>query len=299
LHAIAQQCCDLSGFEVEAWSIPTDSSLLKMTFSCLDVPQLGANLAYTRFFYVRPYELDDAIRQRLRGVGDQLARGFFNVFDVEGGAADAPPHEMIQFLSINGFGVDRSASANVRTATHVTQVTSKYFPSLKDAEKELRRRVDGLADVSTLTGAVRVPQYTSVDMYAWAYSQARARTSGRTLPNAIILPIRKTAAWWAMPATERHQYFYPHHDRHSGKCVAGHAELGRQAAPKIFRRVFYNPDGEGRPGEWDFISYFECSDEDLEVFDDTLEAMRDTDRNPEWRYVEEGPIWRGRRQLRW
>lgn len=270
-----------------------------MTFSCLDGPQLGANLAYTRFFFVRPAQLDDAIRQRLRGVGDQLARAFFNVFDVEGGGTDAPPHEMIQFLSINGFGVDAGASATLPVATHVVQVTSKYRPSLNDAEKELRRRVGELAEITTLSGAVRVPQYTSVEMYAWAYTQAKARSSGRTVQNAIVLPMRKTAEWWAMPPMVRHQYFYPHHDRHSGQCVAGHAELGRDAAPKIFRRVFYNPDGEGRNGEWDFIAYFECADEHLALFDDTLAAMRDTSRNPEWAFVEEGPIWRGRRTLRW
>ncbi len=270
-----------------------------MTFSCLDGPQLGANLAYTRFFFVRPAQLDDAIRQRLRGVGDQLARGFFNVFDVEGGGTDSPPHEMIQFLSINGFGVDAAASATLPVATHVTQVTSKYRPSLDDAEKELRRRVGDLAQITTLSGAVRVPQYTSVEMYAWAYTQAKARTSGRTAQNAIIVPVRKSAEWWAMPPMERHQYFYPHHDRRSGCPVAGHAELGRSAAPKIFRRVFYNPNGEGRDGEWDFIAYFECADEDLALFDETLAAMRDTTRNPEWQFVEEGPIWRGRRSLRW
>lgn len=299
MHAIAHRDDGKQGFALQAWSIRTDSSLLNMTFSCLDGPQLGANLAFTRFLFVRPAQLDDAIRQRLRGVGDQLARGFFNVFDVEGGGTDSPPHEAIQFFSINGFGVDESASTSLPVATHVTQVTSKYQPSLDDTEKELRRRVGDLAEVTTLSGAVRVPQYTSVEMYAWAYAQAKARSSGRTTQNAIILPIRKTAAWWAMPPMERHQYFYPHHDRQSGRCVAGHAELGRAAAPKIFRRLFYNPAGEGRPNEWDFISYFECADEDLALFDETLAAMRDASRNPEWQFVEEGPIWRGRRSLRW
>lgn len=258
-----------------------------MTFSSLDGPQLGANLAYTRFFFVRPVALDDAIRQRLRGVGDQLARAFFNVFDVEGGGADAPPHEMIQFLAINGVGSDASAHGDLPMATHVAQVTSKYRPSLDDAEKELRRRVGELAVITTCTGAVRVPQYTSVEMYVWAYAQARPRTSGRTLPNAIIIPTRKTAEWWTRPSPERHH------------CMNRHAEAGRAAASRIFRRLFYNPDGAGRDGEWDFISYFECADEDLPLFDETLAAMRDVERNPEWRYVEEGPIWRGRRQLRW
>jgi hypothetical protein len=257
------------------------------------------SLAFTRFFFLRPAPLDDGVRLRLRGVGDQLARAFFNVFDLEGGAPDSPPHEMIQFLSLNGHGIDGSADANHPPATHVVQVTSKYRPSLNDAEKELRRRVCDLAEVSTLTGAVRTPQYSSAEMHTWAYEQAKARTSGRVLTNAIILPMRKTPEWWAMPVMERHQYFYPHHDRHSGRDVRGHAELGRDASTRIHRRLFYNPDGEGRDGEWDFITYFECGDDDLALFENTLGAMRDTSRNPEWRFVEEGPLWRGKRTLRW
>jgi len=40
-------------------------------------------------------------------------------------------------------------------------------------------------------------------------------------------------------------------------------------------------------------------DEALPVFDQVLGALRDVHQNPEWRYVQEGPIWRGRRVLRW
>lgn len=270
-----------------------------MTFTSLDVPQASVNLAFTRFFFVRPAALDEAVALRLRGIGDQLARGFFNIFDVEGGSADSPPHEMVQFLAINGVGHDASATDDLPAATHVALVTSKYRPSLDDAEKDLRRRVGDLATVTTCTGAVRVPHYSSVDMYAWAYAQAKPRTSGRIAQNAIVVPMRKTAEWWAMSPMERHRYFYPHHDAATGRDVAGHAELGRPAVSRIHRRLFYNPDREAEPEQWDFIAYFECADEDLALFDETLAAMRDTSRNPEWRFVEEGPIWRGRRQLRW
>ena len=102
-----------------------------------------------------------------------------------------------------------------------------------------------------------------------------------------------------MPELERHQYFYPHHDAVSKCPVHGHAALGREAAPKIYRRVYHNPHGPGREGEWDFVTYFECEDQDLPLFERTLNALRDVDRNPEWRFVEEGPMWRGRRVLRW
>ena len=37
----------------------------------------------------------------------------------------------------------------------------------------------------------------------------------------------------------------------------------------------------------------------LPVFDRVLSALRDVDQNPEWRFVEEGAMWRGKRVLRW
>ena len=69
--------------------------------------------------------------------------------------------------------------------------------------------------------------------------------------------------------------------------------------PSLFRKVYHNPDGYERPNEFDFVTYFECDDEALPVFDQVLDSLRDVLQNPEWRYVQEGPIWRGRRVLRW
>jgi len=254
------------------------------------------NLGYTRFLFVRGCRDDDPTRLKLKAAGDGIARGFLNAFEREGPNSDAPALETVQFLSLNGVGVD---AAPLHPARYAVQVNSRYRPRLDELEKELRRRVGDTGDVDVLDGCIRVPQYSSASVATWAYEQARSHGTGRTQPNAIILPVRKNAAWWAMPELERHQYFYPHHDRASHKCVAGHAAIGREAAPHIYRRVYHNPHGPGRPGEWDFVTYFECEDEHLPLFDDTLEAMRDVSKNPEWRYVEEGPMWRGRRVLRW
>src|SRR5438132_827855 len=35
------------------------------------------------------------------------------------------------------------------------------------------------------------------------------------------------------------------------------------------------------------------------TFERVHQALRDITRNPEWLYVEEGPLWRGRRVLKW
>jgi hypothetical protein len=254
------------------------------------------NLGYTRFLFVRGCREDEPTRMKLKAAGDGIARGFLNGFEREGTNSDTPIVETVQFLSLNGVGVDASES---HPARYAVQANSRYRPRLDEVEKELRRRVGELGAVETLDGCLRAPQYTSANVAVWAYDQARSHATGRLLPNAIILPMRKTAAWWAMPDLERHRFFYPHHDPKSGRCVAGHAALGRDAAQHIYRRLYHNPLGPGRPGEWDFVTYFECEDADLPLFDDTLNAMRDVGRNPEWQYVEEGPMWRGRRVQRW
>lgn len=254
------------------------------------------NLGFTRFLFVRGCQDDDPTRLKLKAAGDGVARGFLNAFEREGASSDSPLLETVQFLSLNGVGIDHSTS---HPARYAVQVNSRYRPRLDEVEKELRRRVGEAGNVDALEGCFQPPHYTSASVASWAYDHARTHATGRVLPNAIIIPIRKNAEWWAMPDLERHQYFYPHHDHHSGKKVSGHAALGRDTAPHIYRRLYHNPLGPGRAGEWDFVTYFECDDSDLARFDATLEAMRDVNRNPEWRYVEEGPMWRGRRVLRW
>ena len=67
----------------------------------------------------------------------------------------------------------------------------------------------------------------------------------------------------------------------------------------IYRKLYYNPDGHGRQDEWDFVTYFECADEHLATFDQICRSLRDVRQNPEWRYVTEGPEWRGKRVQRW
>jgi hypothetical protein len=254
---------------------------------------LGVNLAFTKFLFVSPARDDDAARGRLRAAGAVVARGFFNDFEAEGGR-DTAPHETIQFLVNDGH--QRPGLAGARYAL---QVSSKYRPRLQETEMDLRRRVGEYADIMALDGATRAPHYSSPEMHAYAYKHAIARASGRVQRNAIVLPIKKTPEWWDKDALERHAYFYPHADAATGACVKGHARSAEPGIATIFRRLYYNPDGAGRPGEFDFITYFECGDEHLPTFDAICGALRDERQNPEWRYVVEGPEWRGRRVLRW
>jgi hypothetical protein len=247
--------------------------------------QIGVNLAYTTFLFVTPSRDDESTRALVRAAGGVVARGFSNDFDAQG--RDAAPHETVQFLVGTG-----------RSAPYAIQVSSKYRPRLKETEVELRRRVGDIAAVTALEGAVRMPQYTSAAMHAYVNTGAIGRASGRTQPNAIVIPMRKSKEWWDKPALDRQIYFYPHGDV-LGSRVKGHARAAEAGIGTVFRKLYHNPDGYGRENEWDFVTYFECADDHLATFDEVCRALRDLHENPEWRYVTEGPEWRGRRVLRW
>jgi hypothetical protein len=253
---------------------------------------LGVNLAYTKFFFVTPGRDDEATRMKLRTAGSTVGRGFFNDFDAEG--RDTPPHETIQFLVRAGDGEGAPATG----APYALQICSKYRPRLKETEIELQRRVGDFAEVTALEGAVRVPQYTSAEMYSYAYKAALQRGSGRVQKNVIIIPMSKSQEWWDKQALDRQTYFYPHADR-EGARVKGHARAAEPGISTIYRKLYYNPDGHGRTDEWDFVTYFECADEHLGTFDQICRSLRDVRQNPEWRYVTEGPEWRGKRVMRW
>lgn len=262
---------------------------------------VAANLAYTKFLFVMARSENDAHGARLRTAGGNIARGFFNDFDIDDSReTQARPFETIQFFVRDGdLPEPTCVGPCLNKARHLVQVSSKYRPRLQEIEEELRRRMGDVADVMALDGAARTPRYSSPEMVHYSNKGALPRRSCRGSRNAILVPIRKSPEWWQMSALERHAYFYPHVDRESKRPVKGHAMAAERGIPALFRRVYHNPDGYQREGEFDFVTYFECEDEALPVFDGVLESLRDVQQNPEWKFVQEGPIWRGKRVLRW
>src|SRR5882672_10943007 len=255
----------------------------------------GTNLAYTKFLFVIVRRDDEAALAKLRAAGSQMARGFFNDYDADG-TREQQPRETIQFLVADG---DRHADSGIAAARYIVQISGKYRPRLLEFELELRRRIGDIADIIAIDGAERQPRYTSADMYDFAYKAASPRRSGRITRNAFVLPMSKSAQWWKKSSLERHTYFYPHTDAGTGCPVYGHAQTAQDGIGTIFRKLYHNPDGYERAGEFDFITYFECEDEHLGTFEKIHQGLRDIARNPEWLYVEEGPLWRGRRVLKW
>ena len=268
---------------------------------------IGANLSFTKFLFLVLAREDDTTLSRVRSAGTLVGRGFFNDFDADG-TRDVQPRETIQFLVTDRDLAPRVPSAGAApgappeglgAARYVIQVSASYRPRLAEVECELTRRLGQTAQIISIDGAERSPRYTSVEMHEYAYKTALPRTSGRLTRHAIILPLSKTSSWWEKTALERHSYFYPQHDPVTGGHVKGHALAAEAGIPTIFRKLYHNPDGYQRSGEYDFVTYFECTDEHRATFDRVCAALRDERQNPEWRYVREGPEWRGRRVLRW
>jgi hypothetical protein len=264
---------------------------------------VGSNLTYTRFLFVIARTDDDAHGARLRTAGANIARGFFNDFDIDDSReTQVQAQETIQFLVREPEPKplpDTIPGPYINLARYVVQITSKYRPRLAEIDDEFRRRLGDTSEILTIEGASRNPRYSSAEMVSYSNRGAPPRRSGRLSRNAIIIPIRKTAEWWQKSALERHSYFYPHVDHASASPVKGHAQAAEKGIGTLFRRVYHNPDGYERANEFDFLTYFECDDESLPVFEHVMTALRDFHQNPEWRYVQEGPIWRGRRVLRW
>ena len=193
----------------------------------------------------------------------------------------------------------RRCSDGLLSAGYVAHLTAKYRPRLDEIQVELVRRLENIAAVRAIDGALQTPRYTSASLHEYAYKSAAERQTGCAAAHVIIIPMSKTPAWWEMSTLERHACFYPHVDQRSGRPVSGHAMAAELGIETIYRRLYHNPDGYERPNECDSVTYFECANEHLPTFDTVRQALRDERRNPEWRFVTEGPEWLGRRAPRW
>lgn len=111
---------------------------------------------------------------------------------------------------------------------------------------------------------------------------------GSTGPLAVLIPICKSAAWWALAQEERQAYF-------TRGRLPGHTALGRPFAARIYRRLYH---ARYLPGSsWDFLTYFEFPESERTAFLELLGILRDPDQNPEWGFVErELEIWMRKRE---
>jgi chlorite dismutase len=140
-------------------------------------------------------------------------------------------------------------------------------PRLQVVEAE---RADGLPAQWRLDGVV------SNIRYATAHEAAalRARQEGLGRPEArraVLIPIAKSAAWWALAQDERRAIF---------EETSHHTAIGMEYLPAVARRLYHGRD-LGEP--FDFLTWFEFAAGDTPAFDALVARLR---ASAEWTYVE-------------
>lgn len=88
---------------------------------------------------------------------------------------------------------------------------------------------------------------------------------------ATLIPIKKSAAWWALAQDERRAIF---------EEASHHTAIGLDYLPAVARQLYHCRD-LGEP--FDFLTWFEYRPADAGAFDELLGRLRET---AEWEYVE-------------
>jgi hypothetical protein len=221
--------------------------------------------------------------------------GLRNEFNPEG----PPPLEAIGFLRRHSATPRGVADENLLNADWVIHVGSQSSDPVMTFCVQARRYLEPHAALRVLSGVVRPRNYTGAAMEKWAYDRAVAQQPGAAMPNAFLLPMSKTADWWRKDWMERHTYFLPRYDDRGRMVAEGHALAAAEGIPWIHRRTYRALEQPAPEGSYDFVTYFECADADIPVFERICASLRDVTRNPEWKFVTEGPTWHGRRVPTW
>ena len=211
----------------------------------------------------------------------------------------APPRDSIAFLRRHAATPGGIVDDDVLEADWIIHVASKSPEPVAEFCAETSRLLGDAVRLRILSGVVRPPNYTGAAMQNFAYARAIVQQPGTVMPNAFLVPLSKTAAWWAKDWMERHTYFLPRYDDAGRMHNEGHTLAAAPGIGCLLRRTYKSTAEPAADGDFDFISYFECTDADVPVFHAVCDALRDVARNPEWAFVREGPTWHGRRTATW
>lgn len=221
--------------------------------------------------------------------------GLRNEFD----AGEGQPSEAIAFLRRVDATPMNITDEDLLLADAVIHVASRTAAPVAEFCAGAVRLLGSAAKAVVLEGVVRPPRFTGAAMHEFAYAHQVLQQRGSVMPNAFLIPMKKTAAWWTKNWMERHTYFLPRYDEAGRMVSEGHALAAAAGIPCLMRRTYRSMTEPAPEGTYDFINYFECADADLPTFHQVCAALRDVAKNPEWRFVREGPTWRGRRVATW
>jgi hypothetical protein len=218
-------------------------------------------------------------------------------------ARDGHPPHAVAFLRHVESSAGHLSDERLLAAAAVVHAASNDGGMVSRFCAEMARLLHPVARVRTLRGTAQPRRYTGGAMHEFAYAHQRVQQSADAMPNAFLLPLRKSPEWWAKNWMERHTYFLPRYDADGRMISEGHALAAAPGIPVLMRRTYRCGDVSFRlkaeATDYDFLTYFECADADVATFHAVCAALRDERRNPEWRFVREGPTWRGRRMPSW
>jgi len=221
--------------------------------------------------------------------------GLRNEFDP---GRDEPPGT-IAFLRRVGATAAEIADVDLLSADAIIHVASVSAESVTEFCTELTRLLAQTIKPRIIGGSLRPTNYTGNAMHNFAYAHRVLQQPGTVMPNGFLVPMSKTAGWWQKDWMERHTYFLPRYDESGHMLNEGHALAAAAGIACLMRRTYKNATEPAPAETYDFINYFECADEDVSTFHEVCTALRDITKNPEWKFVREGPTWHGRRVPTW
>src|SRR2546422_918025 len=190
--------------------------------------------------------------------------GLRNEFDPGSGH----PPEAVAFLRRVGATPGAIADDELSRAEAIVHVASSRAAVVAEFGAEATQRLAPAVKPRVLAGVVRPKDYTSAAMNQFAYAHAVPQQPGAAAPNAFLLPMSKTAAWWAKDWMERHTYFLPRYE-HGRMVSQGHALAAEAGIACLMRRTYKHETSPAPAGSYDFVTYFECADAD----DDRAERL--------------------------
>jgi len=239
------------------------------------------------FFYLFPKsgaEFPAGARSSAAKQLGSIGENFGNDFNPEKGRV-----ESIQDYTAVSYSLDRKPITMSPAA--LIRVESMRRDNVENYLTQLREILGVFFTIESRFAVTRQLNYTDAETLKQLKDNAPKRGKGTEQPNAVVFPLSKIPEWWALTQEKRQQYFFKDPERF-GKEQMGHNEIGFLYIRQIFRKLYHSRFDD--PGG-DFITYFEFSDDNLEAFNSLLEGLRNVEKNPEWKFVAEGPLFSGKR----
>ncbi len=186
----------------------------------------------------------------------------FTVFDGSAGTLDPAP-------SLNGTGAEPSGVGRWVVET-IKPILGETLPAIARLNIAHAAEMPKRGSPWPLVGVASNGRYT----HKSEKTELDARQAGLGRPEAtlgVLIPIRKTPAWWALTQDDRRAIF---------EEQSAHISGAIKYLPAVARKLYHSRD-LGEP--FDFLTWFEFAPDAAPAFDELLAFLRGT---VEWHYVD-------------